>query len=50
MCLNFEDTIIRIDKNIMGVYYSPNPQLQGKTSLENCLEWADLLGNRAEIL
>ena len=50
MCLNFEDTIIRIDKNIMGVYYSPNPQLQGKTSLENCLELADLLSNWAEIL
>ena len=43
--------IIRgIDKNIMGVYYSPSPQLQGKTIQKNCLEWADLLGNQAEIL
>ena len=43
--------IIRgIDKNIMGVYYSPSPQLQGKTIQKNCLEWADLLGNRVEIL
>ena len=41
---------MQINKNIMGVYYSPSPQLQGKTSLENCLEWADLLGNRVEIL
>ena len=43
--------IIRgIDKNIMGVYYSPSPQLQGKTIQKNCLEWADLLGNQVEIL
>ena len=34
----------------MGVYYSPSPQLQGKTIQKNCLEWADLLGNQAEIL
>ena len=49
-CWNTQHHLTQIDKNIMGVYYSPSPQLQGKTSLENCLEWADLLGNRVEIL